>query len=467
MSSFTDDVSVGTVSTTVQVQGKTAMAHINEFNPRGSDRFKNFVFNYSVFTVVLFCLRDGFTGSARYYFQMFGISFLWFLPDILAFGSLLIFSYLQIVREKNPVGIFFILAFLWSVFISVIFMNDSAFTIFSSVKMFIPMFVGFCFYERSLTDLRWVHVFFIFVFFASAIGIILNPYVEFPWYGQTLVNFGMERQATKLWWVDGVPRYGGFAGDSTMAAFMMVFTYVLWSPYRGVLFNVLCWPLIWIALDLTNSKTAIGLFAIYAILYIYMNLVPQSYRVRIIRLFTRLSFICLAVPPFMMMTLSGVDLTAISRNLESLADRINRTWNGPFIWISELFPTGMFTGCGIGCYSYPMSYTAMAKYNLPLDNFYLTTFLMMGYPFLVFVIFLFTRVPFMRDPIKLMTLLLWNVYSVTIQLYGPSYATLIFGYGISEVFGRVMVKKSPGKLRSFSKDLEPSAASAPANAAPA
>ncbi|TCM57774.1 hypothetical protein C8J36_102577 [Rhizobium sp. PP-F2F-G48] len=407
-----------------------------------SDRLKNFIFKYSVFTFVLFCLRDGFTGSVRYYFQMLGISFVWFLPDVLAFGSVLIFSYFQIFKERNPVGIFFVAAFCLALFTSVIFMNDSAFTLFSSIKMFIPMFVGFCFYERRITDIKWAQYLFLFVFFASAIGVILNPYVEYPWYGQVLVNFGVEREATKMWWVDGVPRYGGFAGDSTMAAFMTLFTYLLISPYRGIIFNVLCWPIVIIALYLTNSKTAIGIAGIYAILYTAMNFVPYASRVPLVKTFTLLSFICLIVPPILMIALGGVDLGAIDPKLESMADRINNTWNGPFIWISELFPVGMFTGCGIGCYSYPMSYTDMAKYNLPLDNFYMTTFLMMGYPFLLFVAFLFSRVPFMRDPIKLSILMLWNIYSVTVQGYGPSYATLLYGYAISEVFGRVSIRRS-------------------------
>ncbi|KQR73270.1 hypothetical protein [Rhizobium sp. Leaf341] len=420
------------------------------------ERLERYIFNYCLIAFLLFCLRDGFTGSARYYLQMFKIDILWFVPDLMAFGCVLIFSYLQIFKERNPVGIFFIIAFCWSVYISSIFMNDTLFTLFSSIKMFIPMFVGFCFYKRSVTDVRWLQIVLILVFFTSSIGVILNPYVEYPWVGQVLETFGGAREASKLWWTDGVPRYGGFAGDSTMAGFMTLFTYLLVSPYRGIIFNIVCWPLIVTALYLTNSKTAIGLFGIYAVLYLYMNVIPRAYRVRIIRTFTQLSFLCLLVPPILMITLGGVDLGAIDPKLESLADRINNTWNGPFIWVSELFPTGMFTGCGIGCYSYPMSYTDMAKYNLPLDNFYMTTFLMMGYPFLLFVALLFAKVPVMRDPIKLSILMLWNVYSVTVQLYGPSYATLLYGYAISEIFGRISVHR-PSRL-----SLRPTPESSPA-----
>ncbi|OLP57518.1 hypothetical protein BJF92_24225 [Rhizobium rhizosphaerae] len=393
--------------------------------------------------MTLFCLRDGFTGSIRFYMQKAHVGFLWFIPDLMAFGCLLFFTYFHIVRERNPAGIFFIIAFWWSVFVSVFFMNDTVFTLFSSIKMFIPMFVGFSFYERNITDIRWFQVFSVFIFMASAIGVILNPYVDYPWLGQEIDSFGLTRQATKLWWVDGVPRYGGFAGDSTMAAFMMLFTYLLISPYRSVLFNVICWPILVYALYLTNSKTAIGLFSLFAILYLYMNTIPQPLRIKVLKLFTRLSFIALFVPPLLMVTLGGVDLGAISPNLLSLADRINNTWNGPFIFVSQYFPIGMFVGCGMGCYTYTMNYTALQPFYLPLDNFYLATFIMMGYPFLLFIIFLSTRVNLMRDPVKLSMLMLWNVYSVTVQGYGPSYATLIYGYAISEVFGRIILRRVP------------------------
>ena len=36
--------------------------------------------------------------------------------------------------------------------------------------------------------------------------------------------------------------------------------------------------------------------------------------------------------------------------------------------------SGLFVGCGLGCFSYPMTYTSMAVYDVPVDNFYLSTY---------------------------------------------------------------------------------------------
>ena len=400
--------------------------------PRAS---QDLMYNFSAVAMLLFCIRDGFTGSLRYYLQFVNLGMVWFIPDLMAFVSFGIFVHLQFFKDKNASGIFIICAFLWSLLVSVIYMNDNMISFFSSIKMFLPIFVGFCFYGRSITEKRWTRTILIVIFIASTTGILLNPYVSYPWLGQTFTSFGMERQATKLWWAaHNVPRYGGFAGDSTMAAFMTLFTYVLISPYLSLLINILLWPVIFVALTYTNSKTAIGLSCIYVAFFIYIRFVSQSAFLKVLRQYARLSFACLLIPPFLMLTLTGVDLGSISPNLLSLADRINNTWQLPFIHIAKIFPVGLFIGCGIGCYSYPMDYTPLTIYQEPLDNFYLTTFLMMGYPFAFFVFLQYRGIKWIDSPQKLILILLWNIYTVTVQAYGPSYATLIYGYAFGEIF---------------------------------
>jgi multisubunit Na+/H+ antiporter MnhG subunit len=386
-------------------------------------------------TFILFAIRDGLTGSIRYLFQITHLEFLWFIPDLLSFVAVGLFVYGQFVVRRNMLGIFFCSAAVLSTVVSIFFMNDTVFSLFSSIKMFIPMFVGFCFYGRSVTERRWVRIILLLIFVASTVALILNPYIQYPWYGQTISAFGMERQATKIWWQAGGVRYGGLAGDSTMAAYMLMFTYVLISPYYGRLANLACWPFIYWGIHVSTSKTALGVFYIYAIIYGFVYLWRGGKAATpFLRMAARASFLCLIAPVAMMVLLHGAHLEQISPSLFSLQDRIDNTWPGPFMTVMDIFAPGVLLGCGLGCFSYPMDYTNMADYNLPLDNFYLATLIMMGLPFLIFIILQFVMIRYARDPTKLTLITLFNFYSATIQCYGPSYATLMFGYIFSEMF---------------------------------
>lgn len=414
----------------------------------------DYLYGFLVVTFLLFAIRDGLTGSIRYFFTIFHIDMLWFVPDFLALISFGIFFYQQFFVKRNIFGIYLVIIFIFSLFVSVLFMNKTFFSFFSSIKMFVPMFVGFCFYDRSITEWRSVRIILAVVFIASAIGLILNPYIEYPWLGQTINSFGLERQATKLWWQEGGVRYGGLAGDSTMAAYMTIFTYFLISFRMSLILNIICWPLVIWAVLVSTSKTALGLFGVYIIVYLIAYFMNDRDRIiRFFRLNARLSYIAILVPPFLMIALRGYDLGSISSSLFSLSDRINNTWPLPFFVISDIFPVGLLVGCGIGCYVYPMEYTDLAYLMSPVDNFYISTYIQMGVPYLIFVLIQFFCIKFSKDPIKLVLILLLNIYTTTIQCYGPSYATLLLGYAFSEMFAyewrRSRVANSKGRSQSL------------------
>lgn len=401
------------------------------------------IYNFLLVTFILFAIRDGLTGSIRYLFQLLHVSFLWFVPDLMSFVAMGLFFYQQFFVKKNAIGMYLCYIFIISTITSIFFMNNSAFSLFSSIKMFIPMFVGFCFYQRSVTERQWVRVVLIVICAASTIGLIANPYVEYPWVGQTISSFGMEREATKLWWQEGGIRYGGLAGDSTMAAYMVIFIFILLSPHYSFLTNVIALPIILWAIQVSTSKTALGVYFLYVGIYFTVYFLrDRALNIAFLRLVAKWSFVCLLVPPLLMVIFYGADLGKVSSSLFSLQDRIDNTWPGPFRTVAEIFPAGVVFGCGLGCFSYPMDYTALSEYNLPLDNFYMSTLIMMGMPFVLFVVMQFLMVRHARDPVKLSLMTMFNFYSITIQCYGPSYATLMFGYIFSEMFGYHVRNKS-------------------------
>lgn len=399
------------------------------------DRGRDPLFIFLVVTFLAFAIRDGLTGVLRYSLSLVHLDMLWFIPDFLCFAVVGIFSYQQIFVKQNLVGTLFVVNFVVSLIIATIFMQLDVLTFMSSLKSLTPIFVGFAFYDRSATELRWARAILLVILILSIIGVLLNPYMEYPWVGLTTNAFGVERTAGKLWWAAGEVRYGGFAGDSTMAAFTIFTVYVLISPHFSRFVNFMMWPVLAWAIYVTTSKTALGVIGIYFVLYIVTMLFKNRVqKLGFLQLFARLSFILVLVPPILILAFGGFDLSNVSSVLSSMSDRIDNTWRGPFLTIAEIFPIGLIIGCGVGCYAYPMTYTSLADLYFPLDNFYMTTYMMLGFPFAIFVIMQVYLVKFCKDTSKLSLIILMNVYTVTVQCYGPSFATLMVGYVFSAGF---------------------------------
>lgn len=398
-------------------------------------RGRDLYFIFLVFTFLAFAVRDGLTGMLRYGLAMVRLDVLWFVPDFMSFVVIGIFAYQQIVVKRNLIGIVFVANFVVALMIGTIFMDLGLLTFLSALKSLTPIFVGFAFYDRAPTELRWARIAIFLLLVVSIIGVLLNPYIDYPWVGEMTSSFGVERAAGKLWWTGGEVRYGGFAGDSTMAAFTVLVMYVLLSFRMGVLLNLLMWPLIIWPIYVTTSKTALGAAIVYFVIYLAGLVVRnREQNLQMMRLGATASFLLILVPPILIIAFGGSDLSSVSPMLSSMSDRIDNTWRGPFLTIAEIFPLGLLTGCGVGCYAYPMTYTSLADIYFPLDNFYLTTYMMLGLPFVFFIVMQTYCVRFNTDRTKLALIIVMNAYSVTIQCYGPSLATAMMGYIFSASF---------------------------------
>lgn len=390
---------------------------------------------YLITTFMLFAVRDSMSGVMRYAFSLVHLDFLWFVVDAFAMGATIIF-FIQQFSRRNPLGIAICLSFVFSLVVSVFTTNDTIGGFFSSIKMFLPLLAGMSLSGTVLEERKWPNIILHVVFVASVIGLILNPYISYPWVGQTFNTLGVERQATRLWWVEGgIVRYGGLAGDSTMAGYFCAFLYMLLARQHRLLVNVVSWPIIYWALNTSTSKTATGVFFIAILLYLFQYFLGNNERrIFVMRKVARFSFLFILVPVVLIIFTAGMDLTEISPKLFSLQDRINNTWQEPYILMAEMFPWTIFTGCGMGCMCYPIYYTSYAQLYIPLDNFYLMTLLMMGPSTIFLLIAQYKSAGMSRDTSKLAVIFLFNIYSITVQCYGPSFATMMFGYMFSDVF---------------------------------
>ncbi|MEH3041698.1 MAG: hypothetical protein PGN21_16785 [Sphingomonas paucimobilis] len=384
---------------------------------------------------VSYGLRDAFTGPVRFFAAQYHLAFVWFIPDLMSFAAVGYFVWFMAIRRESAWGLLFSINVFISLIIGWIFMTAPPAALFSAVKMMSPIFLGFAFAGRSVTEVRWATHAFLILAILSGIGLLFSPYVDYPWTGMSVETFGQTKAVGRVWWSGGAMRYGGFAGDSTMAAYMTLFPFILVArQYPKSLIIPLMIPLGY-ALYLSTNKTAMGCAAIFAAYYFTFEIFKVFDReLEVRKTLTRYSFLLVLVPFILMIGLSGVNLEKIDPALFSMQDRINSTWVFPFIYLADVFPIGLITGCGLGCFVYPMDYTALGFMRVPVDNFYVSTYIMLGFPFILFVIGAWLGVEKSDNREKLTMLFLMNIYAVTVQCYGPSTITIFFGYCFSDMF---------------------------------
>jgi hypothetical protein len=401
------------------------------------------MWNIESFALFLYFYRDAFAGPMRYYFSITHLDALWFIPDLVAFACIATFLKRYVVEGRNAVALVTLLYTAFSIYIGYIFLGQAAGAA-SSLKMIAPVFVGFCFCGRNLGRynllLGAIHL----LFYATIVGILLSKVMHLPWVGFSYESFGATREAGRLWWTQTDPRLSGFAADSTMAGFFVFISFVLTSVRRSLL-----WCLVWVpigtyAIQLTTSKTTLGLMLIYVCCLVVIRLLPEREKFPMLRRMACWSFLTILIPVILMVLFSGLNLARYSQTLFSMQDRINNSWQLPFVYLADLMPLGFLTGCGLGCFNYPHQlFSNLASYYVPVDNFYIGTYLMYGPIFVPFMICVLYAVARTTDIYKLTTTVVMNLFAITVLAYGPASGLLMLGFSFSEVFGSA---KPEGRL---------------------
>lgn len=396
--------------------------------------------NLEALTLLLYFYRDAAAGGLRYYLDIVHLGAFWFVPDLFALLCVGLFFYRSVIVGGNRIAKVLFCCMGFSLVIGYFFLQSGT-AVASSIKMISPVFLGFCFLGRDIRSYRLTLAAIHLLFYLSTLAVIVSKYVDLPWIGYSYEAFGAVRQAGRLWWSGGDQRLAGFAADSTMAAFFVLLTFVFTSIRRSTAWCVLWGGVGIYSIELTTNKTSLAVFIIYLIGLLFVRLFRAPANLEVLRRLALGSFGCILIPPFLMIVLSGTNLASMNEQLFSLEDRINNSWQNPFIYMAELMPTGYLTGCGLGCFNYPQQLFApsLAGYFVPVDNFYIGTFLMFGLPFAVFMFYVIQAVRTTDDPYKLSFVFVMNVFTVTVLSYGPASGLLIIGMAFSEVF----VNRSP------------------------
>jgi hypothetical protein len=390
----------------------------------------------------------------RYYANVLHLDPLWFVPDMVAFVCILLFVYRAVVKDRSAVAGMLCLYMIFSIYLSYIFLGEVK-GVASSIKMIIPIFVGFCFAGRRLESYPGLLFLCRALFYVSVIGIVASARIKFPWVGFAYEEFGADRTAGRLWWSGAEERLAGFAADNTMAGYFVLITYVITSVRKSILWCLVFGALGLFALKLTTSKTSMVDMAVYIVLLIGVRLAPDALKMTVLRKITLSSFAALLIPVLLIVLLAGFDLTRISPSLFSLQDRINNSWQLPFVYMWTLMPIGYLTGCGIGCFNYPQQlFSQYSEYYVPVDNFYLGTYLMFGPLFALFVLRVFLSYRGSTDIYRMSLMVATNLFTITVLSYGPASGLMVVAICFSEVFVRQRQQAPrPGVLRSTTRPV--------------
>ena len=391
--------------------------------------------NLEGLALVLYFFRDACAGALRYYLSILHLDTLWFIPDLTALACIIIFIYRYAIMGKNLIAVLTVLYMGLSLYIGYLFLEQAAGAA-SALKMIAPIFVGFCFCSRDLNEYKRLLLVVQGLFYLSVFGVILSSFVQLPWVGFSYEAIGgVKRSAATLWWSANEQRLAGFAADNTMAGFFILITFVLTSVRRGLLWVFIWGPIGFYALRLTTSKTNHAVFAIYIICLVVVRLLPEHYRFKFVHRLACFSFLTILIPISLIVVFSGIDLTQLSPSLYSMWDRINNSWQLPFVYLTELMPFGFVSGCGLGCFNYPQElFSNKVSYYVPVDNFYIGTYLMFGPIFVVFMALVIRTICTTKDIYKLTVVFVMNLFTVTVLSYGPASGLLMIGFSFSNVF---------------------------------
>lgn len=410
-------------------------------------------FNLEAIALCLYFYRDALAGALRYYLSVAKIDAIWFLPDIFAMVCILAFIQRYILVGKSLVAILTLFYMAFALYLGYVFLGY--FTgMMSSFKMIAPVFVGFCFCGRNFGEYRrllaWIHP----LFYLTIFGIFLSWRVQLPWVGFAYETFGATRQASRLWWAASETRLAGLAADSTMAAFFVFITFVLTSARRSLLWCLFWAPIGLYAIKLTTSKTSLGVMVIYVVCLVIIRILPEREKFPMLRRMSLASFLSILVPFLLIALFAGNGLTSISKGLFSLQDRVNNSWQLPFVYMSDLMPVGFVFGCGLGCFNYPqLLFSNKLSYYVPVDNFYLGTYLMFGPIFLVFVVLSIVAIARSRDIYKLSAAFAMNLFTITVLAYGPASGLIMLAVAFSDVFGGSKREEAPADVAPLAPDV--------------
>jgi hypothetical protein len=216
---------------------------------------------------------------------------------------------------------------------------------------------------------------------ATAFGVFLDKFVEFPWAGEAYESAIATVQVSREWTSGGVPRLAGFARASFDAAtIVLVLMVPILASRLNVFWRFALWVLGFVTIWLTTSKGA--LLALVALGVWRVLETFRSAKQWVLAWVFFFSACCAALPIAAVQFGFGVRRSTVASWLSSFMDRVDFMW--PDALSGWLEHGSLFIGRGLGGIGFPQLGLEWWRYNAA-DNLMIYLLVSFGLLALVYV----------------------------------------------------------------------------------
>ncbi len=347
-------------------------------------------------SVVLLLSREVFSGALRYYLDVFSLGFAWFLFDAFFFTLVFVkFSRWIFVYNRIPTLAILIMYLLFAQSVIGYAKYGNVPAIVSGVKALMSLFLLAAGVNKFWESRTWRYSMFAFLIISAA-GVYLNQVMEFSWTGYSFSQLGVERVASREWWIAGERRLAGFGNGngSTALTILAVAIFLLVGTEKKTV-KLFVYAVALVSIYLTTSRTPFYTLILVFLLdfwprRLFMGLTPVKPVVLMVSAVGVLAPILLGIP----------NLEALGQSISSMNStemRMALTWPGVIDMIAQNGLLQAFFGHGFGSIGSPAIYTG--QYISPIsavDNYFLYLFFLFGVAGIAFyclLIFAYLRLP--------------------------------------------------------------------------
>lgn len=412
---------------------------ITQERPAGSDRSRDLRM-FGILAGCAYLLRDSFAALWRWLLDLAGLPFLWFAVDLLGIAALAAFAWQFGLRERAPFAIYALAILPISLFIAAATVESDPAFLFSAGKMILPLYAGWLLAGLDLAALPRARKILLFACIATIFGVWLDQFVTFPWMGLSVDQFGVTKTVDKIWWIRSVTRFSGFAGESTGAAAVALFTFLIVHRQLRPAAALALGLGVMMACLVATSRTAFAVAGVATACIAAQGLLIAQMRSHAAhRLAAVSSFAAVLVPLALVAAASTIRFEEVTPALASFEQRIHASWQYPFTLLADRSPASLIFGCGLGCLTFPANYSGWANLLQPIDNFYIVSLAMFGLFFLPVALGMVLAAMREKNRTKLMLILAINLYTLSIEAFSPAFTLFTIGYATSgmHLFGLV------------------------------
>jgi hypothetical protein len=318
-----------------------------------------------------------FESPLRYVLLLAKVPTLIYLRDLVAFALIgfAVFSWLTGERRLFPVVVALYVLFLHLLY--GVLVLPGVIQPLLGLKVFFTFLFGMAaaaaIAERSEALLKLS----LFAFLATASGVLIDRFVEFPWAGQAYQSALATVQVSREWSSGGVPRLSGFARASFDAAtIVLVLMVPILASRWHALWRAALWVLGFATIWLTTSKGA--LLALIALAIWRMLESLRSAKHWVLAWITTFAACGLVLPLAAVQFGFGIRRSSVVGWLSSFMDRVDYMW--PDALAGWLDHGSLLIGRGLGGIGFPQLGLEWWRYNAA-DN--LMIYLLVSFGLLV------------------------------------------------------------------------------------